>query len=129
MGVVITSCPPFTLNFHFYLRLFSLLPVDKKPGVISKVITDYLLPSSVTQVIGGKSSNTKNVKEAQSREQTVLDLSGRRILRPPITMVPCLWRVMCKSNINKVPSQVKCLFCSFSKSKNISIGEKGQCRL
>lgn len=86
MGVVITSCPPFTLHFHFYLKLFSLLPVDEKPGVISKVITDYLLPRSVTQVTGGKSSNTKNVKEAQSREQPVLDLSGRRILRTTITM-------------------------------------------
>lgn len=86
MGVVITSCPPSTLHFHFYFKLFSLLPVDEKPGVISKVITDYLLPRSVTQVTGGKSSNTKNVKEAQSREQPVLDLSGRGILRPTITM-------------------------------------------
>lgn len=86
MGVVITSCPPSTLHFHFYLKLFSLLLVDEKPGVISKVITDYLLPRSVTQVTGGKSSNTKNVKEAQSREQPVLDLSGRGILRPTITM-------------------------------------------
>lgn len=85
MGVVITSCPPSTLNFHFYLKLFSLLPVDEKPGVISKVITDCLFPRSLTQVIEGKSSSRENVKEAQSRQQTASDLSGRRVTRPPIT--------------------------------------------
>lgn len=66
MGVVITSCPPSTSNLHFYSKLFSLLPVDEKPGVISKVITACLFPRSVTKVIEGKSSSGENVKEAQS---------------------------------------------------------------
>lgn len=81
MGVVITSCPPFTLNFYFYLKLFSLLPVDEKPRVISKVITDCLFPRSVTQVIGGKSSSAGNAKEAQSRQQRAGKLNGRRVRR------------------------------------------------
>jgi len=45
-----------------------------------------LFPSSVTQVIGGKSSSRENAKEAQSRQQMALDLSRRRVTRPSITM-------------------------------------------